>query len=85
MHVNTHASGYPTNGGPHGRNGQENVYHSSDEEFAGVDSPDTDIESMALLPNDERNDPGCPLLPQRIEHPHLNGMFVRTYESLGIP
>jgi len=85
MHLNTHASGYPINGRHHGQNGQEYVYHSNDDEFDGVDSPDTGIDSTALPPNDERNDPGRLSGPQRIEHPHLNGMSARTYKSLGIP
>ena len=58
------------------RNEQENWFHRIDDSDAVDGAQTSDIESSALpAPNNEINDPRR-ALPQRIEHPHLNGMFA---------
>src|SRR5258707_15306134 len=76
MHFNTHNR--TTNvRSDSGRNAQEMGHHHSDDAVDTSDSESDahspDIERAGRMPED---DPGWPLVSQRIEHPHLNGMFA---------
>ena len=66
LHLNTHNQGINVEW-----NGHQNVDPHSDNVLNNAYSSDIASEISGLLPN---NDPGH-LLPQRIEHPQLNGMF----------
>ena len=57
------------------QNEQENWFHRIDDAVDGAQT--SDIEGSAIAPNNEINDPGR-AVPQRIEHPHLNGMFANV-------
>jgi len=72
IHLNTH--GHTTN--VECRNEQENEYHHIDDPVDSAQAPDT--KSTGLPPNNEVNDLGH-TLPQRIEHPHLNGMLANLW------